>query len=343
MKTRSTRRLHKALAAAALACLLAGTIALSACQLAQPLATLNSAPDQMVGVFVSTERLALYDHEAAFESSMNDLLNSGRIIPGDNVTLADSSTGVMNPRDDPYFKPIYAERIEETLTDDRGVETQHVYYAFTGLEGIPFFMSTAEVNGSKTRFTSDDEGYVQNVHISHADGNDALSGTIYLTPADMVILYPYPVYQQPDGQVYLADAMGAGGSADIPGASFAIQQTSSHTATEDGKTVEKSFRVDLRFEVARPTKSVTLVQMNASNQPIHSESHSIDALPEHVDLRQDAAYLLAETDGGPADGSGAIAGGKKTRSLYQPGDYAVNLYQDAGNGFLKSVPVELAW
>ena len=123
---------------------------------------------------------------------------------------------------------------------------------------------------------------------------------LYGTKDTRAVIQMNPVYQTPDGEIYvLSDKPVSYDVATMDGCSASISQTG-----EDGCTATLTIR-----HVVLPENYV-IIEMNEENQPLRQAEYVPGELPETYTPGADAAYLILE----------ARAGKNTTRTVYSPGD-----------------------
>ena len=127
-----------------------------------------------------------------------------------------------------------------------------------------------------------------------------MEATVYGTKESDAVICMNPVYQTPDGEVYvLSDKPMSYDVATMDGCSASISQSG-----EDGCTATLTI-----CHVVLPENYV-IIEMNEENQPLRQAEFAPGELPETYTPGADAAYLILE----------ARAGEDTTRTVYSPGD-----------------------
>ena len=127
-----------------------------------------------------------------------------------------------------------------------------------------------------------------------------MDAVVYGTRESDVVICMNPVYQTPDGEVYvLSDKPLSYDVATMDGCSATISQTG-----EDGCTATLTIH-----QVVLPENYV-IIEMDEENQPLRQAEFAPGELPETYAPGADAAYLILE----------ARAGEDTTRTVYSPGD-----------------------
>lgn len=267
-----------------LALMLAGLLLLGGCSLAQPEGE-SSQTDRMVGVFVTTEYLDLFDAERYFQEHAVEILN-GKEISADAQRV--------------YQNVLFAEKDEAGL------------YFFPGTEGY-LWVSTREndEHGSYVSTQTDPafSGTLNAIRESDTGTSYEFEATIYARNEDShVAFYLNPVYQTQSGAVYAAagHGMSMGGER---GSNASMTQTLTQTMSEtkDGETREYGFSGKLKVQLVGTPEQVTLFWMDAENGVLRREEYMPGMLPDELSADGAAFLLVVET---AQDGS-------QTRTLYE--------------------------
>lgn len=146
------------------------------------------------------------------------------------------------------------------------------------------------------------------VNVSDADGirttDIDLSGEVYACGDEHRIFNFYPIYQTPDGSVYLTSGSSIGVSGD-DGGSVSHTLTSDKTESIGGKSERVRVKVAITVAArATPTK-FTVAHMDEGDNLLKLEEFAPDALPESITPADGAAYLIGMSCGFDRDGETA--------------------------------------
>lgn len=306
-------------------------LSLAGCQLAQEGKETADIEDRLIGVFITTEHLDLFDMEGYLNDNLPGIVN-GEI-------MADDNSGKYQDR-------LYAKLEEKTLTsEETGEETTIEEYVFEGVEGIRYFAAEMEDKENQEPYTStsaDDSISGGHVGIFNGDEEDkiTLEGTIYYTHQySNSTFYMNPVYQSRDGSVY---AMGGNGimTQGIEGerAKSTMSLESSTTRTENGKSKKQSASVKITFAAAYPPEKILVWQMDERHQILSGEEYMPGKMPETISPELETAYLIVETFQKAADGTTQIE-----RELYGKEEETVTTRNCLENGICEEVYTQLVW
>ena len=269
---------------------------LTGCQLARPELNGEAAEkDRLIGVFVTTEHLDLFDDEAYLNDHINTIL-AGKAPKHTNM--------------EKYSGRLYASLADRVLTNEKtGNTVIRQEYVFEGVEGFSFFAPTLsdEENGEKYVSTGADDA-ISNSHVAVKSGDAEeyhLTGTIYLNPdRGDGVCYLNPVYQSNDGRVYAVQGHGyslSGIQAEGPNIKTTLSEESS--VTVNGK--KRSFRttVELSVEMMYTPVGVCVVELNARDEVAARHDYAPGKLPETIVPQDDTAYVIVHTDKTDRDGN----------------------------------------
>lgn len=146
------------------------------------------------------------------------------------------------------------------------------------------------------------------VNVSDADGirttDIDLSGEVYACGDEHRIFNFYPIYQTPDGSVYLTSGSSIGVSGD-DGGSVSHTLTSDKTESIGGKSERVKVKVAITA-VSHPTPTkFTVAHMDENDTVLKLEEFAPDALPESITPAGGAAYLIGTSCGIDRDGETA--------------------------------------
>ena len=187
----------------------------------------------------------------------------------------------------------------------RRMEGDPVVYEFPEGCGLSCFSYHVEEEGQEP-YRSNTISPEIDAHLGFYAGTEMpyrMDAVVYGTRDSDAVICMNPVYQTPDGEVYvLSDKPMSYDVATMDGCSATISQTG-----EDGCTATLTIR-----HVVLPENYV-IIEMNEENQPLRQAEFAPGGLPETYVPGADAAYLILE----------ARAGEDTTRTVYSPGDESI--------------------
>ena len=263
------------------------TLSLCGCQLAKPDSDGSQQNDRLVGAYITTEYVDLFDMDGYLQENLDSII---------------ASNGKLELPAIENEPKLYAVLTENT-------------YAFPDLEGI--LLAQFRMSSGEDTYTSAvvDEG-ICDIH-SRVGGEDAgISGTIW-TAKDSgdVIFYLNPVYQTEDGQVYLIPGSGMHFSSGVGGqATQKMEET--RTVTVNGEAVEEYFAVEVAIDVTEPAETVTVLQMDEESRELSRTTYRADTLPEELTPDAGTAYLIVQSN----------TKTEALRQICQPGDNGADVF-----------------
>lgn len=269
------------------ACLALILYILTGWQLAQEDA--DMVEDKLVGVFVTTEYLDLFD----FEGYLNDNLSSFR---GGEITV-DGNTQKYQGR-------LYATLTTRILTSEETGETFGTEeYVFEGIEGIAYFSPTIPATAERDSYiasVSDEAISDGHMSLNYKDDETSiiLEGTIYTSPSNKRHTYYFnPVYQSADGSVYAVSGSGfmVNNESYSEGSVYSQTMDASTTVTENGKVKTDSTSIKLSISIMLAPEKIVVLQMDADSELISRTEYSPGEMPEFFMPEAATSYLIVET------------------------------------------------
>lgn len=209
----------------------------------------------------------------------------------------------------------------------RRMEGDPVVYEFPENCGLSCFSYDVEEEGQEP-YRSNTISKEIDAHLGFYAGTEMpyrMDAIVYGTKDSDAVICMNPVYQTPDGEVYvLSDKPMSYDVATMDGCSASISQTG-----EDGCTATLTIR-----HVVLPENYV-IIEMNEENQPLRQAEFAPGELPETYVPGADAAYLILE----------ARAGEDTTRTVYSPGDEstAMDTYRPGPYGLCIKGYTRIEW
>ena len=264
--------------------------ALTGCRLALESAGANASGDRLIGVFITTEYLDLFD----FEGYLNDNFNG---FQGGEINLNGSDTQKYQGR-------LYAALVPRTLTNEETDESTVIHeYVFEDMEGIQYCVPTiheAETENSYTAAMSDPA--ISDAHTDIFVGDDenriSIDGTIFAAPSnEMKTYYLNPVYQSADGSVYAVagNAFMVNNEAYSEGTVYSLTLDETKTITDNGKAKKDSISIKITISVMFTPEKIVILQMDSDNATILRTEYEPDAMPKDLILETGTAYFIVET------------------------------------------------
>lgn len=301
---------------------------LSACSLARPEDEAGNGEDRLVGVFITTEYLDLFDFEGYFNDHANQLVGGGDVVVEDTAG---------------YEGRIYATLETVTTYDEDGAAYEHKEFVFEGLEGYACFACYIPDGENDYIRSVVGEGFGGvDTHFSSEDNSSGieLEGTLYICPQEEVTYYFNPVYQTADNQVYVTGGTGfMTNGMESEGGAFSQTQEQKLTLTVEGKREEYSAKVTCGIEVRYPTQELTVLEMNEAGEILARHSFTPGQFPEGLELSEDCAYLIAEHHKVDHEGQSVVSRELLEREAGTVGTF----YLKEGDSVLTGDSLNLLW
>lgn len=277
----------------------------------------SAANDRLIGVFITTEYLDLFDMEGYLSDNLSRIMNSS------NITLDASESSAYQGR-------IYATKISDGPDAD---------WSFPDLSGIRFFSVSDSATETPTSYMISDPGisdaYTHYTETDTEHGVD-LEATVYLMPASASVFYINPVYQDGDGAVYVTSGNGVSmGDSWVEGAAFS---TKLEATSESSNSIQERTSISIRLKTCNLPDSFTILQMSEQNTPIAEASYAPDALPDSFAFSAETAYVLLEAHTSSPDGTSA-----STRQLLQRTEDTLCFKVPLKNGLCESRYAAVTW
>ena len=263
---------------------------LTGCQLAKEEAELQQERDKLIGVYMTTEYVDTFDFERYMEENIGDIMHGGEVF-------------IESDEQSSYQNRIYATIVEEVATDEVSGETiTHLSYKFENLEGMGYYaplMKEEEYRNTYVAIESDAGICDAKSHITGTDAEEIiqLEGTIYLcsNEEDMVEIYCNPVYQCPDGRVYLVSGSAMSFSGGGEGATMSHKVEDKMTVKENGEEKTYVNSVEMHVKTTYAPEKIIVMQMDASGNKLDYQEYEPGKLPEEIKPRTDTEYFILET------------------------------------------------
>ena len=289
------------------------------CQLADPEqdGTQAAERDRLIGVFATEEYLDLFDFDAYFSDNADKLAEGG----GETV---------VSPQD----SETYGGRVWAAQKDNGD-------WVFEDLEGMGYYAYRYESEAETGIASHLDEGLTGNgMRVNSTDQGESveLEATIYHVPGGQVRYHFNPVYQTPDGAVYLT----AGTGVDLEGAPEGEASTytlsdSVTTTGPDGKSTVTGCTVAVGIEIMSAPGEIVILQMDEDSGVLDRKSCPPDRVPESLTPEPGCAYLVVETHNAGPDGD------MVSRELVDAGAESFSTFRARPDGVCVKQDTTLTW
>ena len=303
-----------------LSLLIAATLLLTCgCSLAKPDEELqDNSPmeDSLIGVLITTEYLDLFDMDAWLNDNINTIAKGGETVIGGDTSQ--------------YQGRIYAKAVEKIWHSEDGEAHTTTEYEFPEeLKGHAFLCPTlTDENGNPYTSSMGSEIFADShVHLKSSDAGNAveLTSTIYYDPlaipkesiteihedgsetlGNHIAFYHNPIYQTPEGDVYVTSGSGTAHSVG-PGVSwygnqgsYTISQTQSTNFGGESQVLESY--VEISMHAVRAAEKIVINEMSADNMLLRTAEYSHEDFPRELTVGSDTSYAVIETHNLTDDG-----------------------------------------
>ena len=291
-------------------------LALSGCQLAKPEADAQKEKDMLVGVFITEEYLDTFDMGAYLQNNLSTL-------SGGTISIEDAAQ---------YSNRVWGEKTEEY--------NSHSSYRFGDFKGslLASFRITPDSIKENAYWGSEAGEGICDISFGHHSMDDGsrleLSGTVYFSDTHPDPgLYFNPVYQTPEGNVYLLAGQGTFfGAAGMGGrAGHTMKEETSRT--ENGEKILHSTEISITMECVYPARNLVILQMDADNQILSRQEWNSGSNPEELKPGKNCAYILVEEH---------TANGIR-RNLYQQEDSRLFFFRELENRMCTKAQIAIVW
>ncbi len=286
--------------------------------------------DRLIGVFITTEHLDLFDFESYLQDNADKVLSGGEISPSDSA---------------PYQGRLYASLVNDPWTNQETGETVTMKkYVFDGVEGISYYAARFTDEHGSYWGTGGDEAISDGhtaLHTTDAGDSIELKGTIYVSTARGSHTFYYnPVYQTAAGEVYLMTGQGMShGGVLSPGMSGTHTLKEEQTVTIDGEseTVRSSIEVSTSFMDTPIATSV--IQFGRDGSVVSKADYAAGELPSAITTGAETEYIITETH------MKSASGGEETviRELFQREDESLSAFYCREDGICIKQYCTLIW
>ena len=285
--------------------------------------------DRLIGVFITTDYLDLFDAEGYFNDNAEKIFSGGEI----NENMSNK-----------YQGKLYATLVKKPAT---GVDTSEIQmrqeYIFEGIEGITFFSALYTDDAGTYRGSSGGNAISDGkIAISSTDEGDRISleGIIYAsTTGGANSFYYNPVYQTGNGEVFTTSGQGMSFDGESNEGMSGSQAFTEETSTaSDNETTTVSSYVSVTISFMDEPERVRLIQLDSESKVLSQEEYMPGKLPDRLTVDSGTEYIIVETESNGTDPNGNI-----TRELYQPGDESLFAFYCREDGICVKQDCNITW
>lgn len=245
----------------------------------------------------------------------------------------------LNSRGELVAKDTGPEKIYGSFT---GYDAGAAAVTFPGQEGYGIYSLEAPEDGTHeatgNRYNISDLPFT-NLHYSVSDQKDSIEADFY-TGADSYVHYCFnPVYQQPDGQIYLMAGSGVSSDSFYDGQRFSHSISESVSRSSNGEESGRTLEFTVNVIGTGLPQETELLLMDGENRLLErygeERLEELTAAGETLALPAETAYLILQQ---------SIEGKEyDSRSLFDRSAEAVEYMAPADDGYLYFRRLPLAW
>lgn len=246
---------------------------LTGCQLAVEGSDLSAAGDHLVGVYITTEPLDLFD--------MDGWIRDHLTAQGGDIRLDGDA--------DAYAGRLYA-------TEEK-TEKGPAQYVFEGIDGSGFFALEQEDEQGSCQHTAV-SGAISDAHASFVTRDDGeqidLTASVYFEAGGSgACFYLNPVYQAADGAVYLMAGSGIStGGVSSEGVMMGQTLEETYTEEENGKTEQTGISVKIDIVGVVLPEKYEILAMSEADEILSRQEYASGAVPEELSFGPEVAYVI---------------------------------------------------
>lgn len=222
-------------------------------------------------------------------------------------SLADPDAGTDAAEDQligAFITSEYQQKLYATIEKNDSEDPADWDITFGNVEGINLFAPvwTDQDGESYVGSVCGEEVCDVNTEINVSDTEEmhCISGTIYMIPGQMdqdIAYYTNPVYQTPEGDIYLTSGQGISTSGNSSeGVIMTNTIEDKVEVTENGTVKARGCKVAVSMAVMYEPVKITVCQMNADHQVLETEVYQPGMMPETFAMNKNAAYMMVETE-----------------------------------------------
>lgn len=290
----------------------------------------GASKDRLIGVFITTEYLDLFDFESYFQDNADKVLSGGEIGSSESA---------------PYQGKLYATLVDDPYTNPETGETVTTKkYVFDGIEGIAYFSARYTDESGMQYWWTDGDDAISDAHTSFnsTDAGDSIEmkGTIYVsTSKGFDVFYYNPVYQTATGEVYLMSGQGMSHGGELStgmSSSHALKEEQTVTIDEESQTISSNIKVSTCF-MDTPI-STSVLQFDEDDNIVSREDYVAGNLPFKITTNSHTEYIIVETLMKSRDGGESV-----TRELFQPDDKSLFAFSCREDGICIKQYCSIVW
>lgn len=290
----------------------------------------GTSKDRLIGVYITTEYLDLFDFEGYFQD------NADKVLSGGEISSSDSA---------PYEGKLYATLVDDPYTNPETGETRTTKkYVFEGIDGIAYFSARYTDDSGIEYWGAGGDDAISDAHTSFhsTDAGDSIDmkGTIYVSVAKgSNVFYYNPVYQTATGEVYLMSGQGMSHGGELStGMSSSQTLKEEQTVTIDGKSETISSSIEVSTCFMDTPIGTSVIQFDKDGNIVSKADYAAGDLPSKITTSSDTEYIIVETHMKSKDGKETV-----TRELFQPDSESLFAFSCREDGICIKQHCSIVW
>ena len=252
----------------------------SGCTLAVPEAGTDGNGDRLIGAFITSEYLDLYDMEGYLNDHASSLMNNS------SITIGNDSR--------------YEGKLVATVDKEGAQSSSEWKISFGDIKGEYILMPVTEDEDGNTsvgNLCSDGVGdpYL-NYNVTDDGETQEISATVYqVSGKSEHTQYVNPVFQKENGEIYAMAGNGySNGVGGSEGNTMAATLSGETTTVENGKTKTEGCKVTVQFATMYKPVQTVIYQMSETNQVLKQNAYEPSQVPDTLKVETGTAYILEE-------------------------------------------------
>ena len=253
----------------------------SGCTLAVPDAGADGNGDRLIGAFITSEYLDLYDMEGYLNDHAASLMNNS------SITIGNDSR--------------YEGKLVATVDKEGAQSSSEWKISFGDIKGEYILMPVTEDKDGNTfvgNLCSDGVGdpYL-NYNVTDDGETQEISATVYqVSGKSEHTQYVNPVFQKENGEIYAMAGNGySNGVGGSEGNTMAATLSGETTTVENGKTKTEGCKVTVQFATMYKPVQTVIYQMSETNQVLKQNAYEPSQVPDILKVEAGTAYILEES------------------------------------------------
>ena len=253
----------------------------SGCTLAVPDAGADGNGDRLIGAFITSEYLDLYDMEGYLNDHAASLMNNS------SITIGNDSR--------------YEGKLVATVDKEGAQSSSEWKISFGDIKGEYILMPVTEDKDGNTfvgNLCSDGVGdpYL-NYNVTDDGETQEISATVYqVSGKSEHTQYVNPVFQKENGEIYAMAGNGYSNGVDgSEGNTMAATLSGETTTVEKGKTKTEGCKVTVQFATMYKPVQTVIYQMSETNQVLKQNAYEPSQVPDILKVEAGTAYILEES------------------------------------------------